>query len=200
MKIGILLAALMVAFSSNAICQEKFTVSGTPIPSQLIQQNYGRMPKGITAYDLSICNATDQRQAVVSTQIYQALAESNLQLTPIGRQIMLASILQNQSRRFTTILGVALNSTTTVLGLLGSSGSINLPLRTTATLGLGSIVLEQVLTQLKPVLAPDKLEKFDREVLEPALVLDGGSCVERTVFTLTSGNKTPPSGIRCKVR
>lgn len=34
----------------------------------------------------------------------------------------------------------------------------------------------------KPVLTNDQVEKFETEVLEPALVLDSGSCVERTVF------------------
>jgi hypothetical protein len=74
-------------------------------------------------------------------------------------------------------------------------------LRAVTTLGLGSIVLSQILSELKPVLAPDKLEKFDREVLEPALVLDSGSCVERTVFALApAGNQSLPASVRFNMR
>ncbi len=200
MKITVLCIVLGVVFSINVFSQEKFTVSGTPIPPPLVQQSYGRMPKGIAAYDLSICNITSERQALLSTQIYQALAESNLQITPIGRQIVLAAILQNQNRSFSTIFGVAFNSTTAILGLVSSSRSINLSVRATTVLGFGSIVLGQVINQIKPVLAPDKLEKFDREALEPALVLDGGSCVERTLFTVAAANKAQPSSVRCRVR
>jgi len=48
------------------------------------------------------------------------------------------------------------------------------------------MVGQQLLTSLKPVLTADQVQRFESQVLEPALVLDGGSCVERTVFTLTA--------------
>src|SRR5689334_781056 len=71
--------------------QDIFTVTGTPIPASLIRQNYGKMPKGITAYDLSICNSTEIKHSIVSSEIFQALSKSNTGLQPIGRQIMLTA-------------------------------------------------------------------------------------------------------------
>jgi len=85
--------------------QGTFQVTGTPIPTELVKQNYGTVPKGITAYDLSICNITAIKQSVVSSRIFQALSESSTSLQPIGKQIMLAAILRNQNRTKSSILG-----------------------------------------------------------------------------------------------
>ncbi len=194
--------ALTAALSLAAIAapaQDTLAVSGTPIPKQLLVQNYGAMPKGVGAYDLSICNVTNTRQPVVSSEVYHALAQSNIALKPIGRQIILASILQNQRRDLLSILNIALNSATGVFSILSTSSSLNVPGSVNTSVALGTIVLGQITNSLRPVL-PDKLEKFDRDVLESALVLDGGSCVERTVFTMTEGKKAQPAGLSFHMR
>lgn len=182
-------AAVLFAtvFSASLLAQQTFVVTGTAIPPALLQQNYGRMPKGIQAFDLSICNVTASKQSLVSSEIYQALAQSNSELRPIGRQIMLASILHNQSHSASAILGLILNSTSGVLSSLSSS-RYAVPAGLVAGAALVSISAQQILSNMKPVLTADELEKFESQVLEPALVLDGGSCVERTVFTSSSVN------------
>lgn len=180
-----------VLFSTISPAQTTFDISGTPISQDLLRQNYGNIPKGIGAYDLSICNVTDTKQSIVGSRIYQALAQTNASLEPIGRQIMLASILRNQSRSVSNMLSVILSSTTGVLSVV-SSTKYKLPSGLTTAAALGSLSAQQILTSLKPVLSSDQLEKFESQVLEPALVLDGGSCVERTVFVSTS-NKTAKS-------
>jgi hypothetical protein len=162
-------------------------ITGTRIPAELLKINYGQLPKGIVAFDLSICNQTDGKAALTSSQIFQALAESTSGIRPIGRQIMLAVILRNQRHSASTILTVALNSATGVLSVLGATRS-NVPAGTLAGAALGSMVAQQLLTELKPVLTADQVEKFESQVLEPALVLDGGSCVERTVFSTSSAS------------
>jgi hypothetical protein len=176
-----------MVFSAGLLAQQTFVVTGTAIPPVLLQQNYGRMPKGIQGFDLSICNVTASKQSVVSSEIYQALAQSNSELRPIGRQIMLASILHNQSHSASAILGLILNSTSGVLSSLSSS-RYAVPAGLVAGTALVSISAQQILSNMKPVLTADELEKFESQVLEPALVLDGGSCVERTVFTSSSVN------------
>jgi hypothetical protein len=75
-----------------------------------------------------------------------------------------------------------LNSTAGVLSVLSSS-KYGPPVGVVAGAALGSIAAQQILNNFKPVLTSDQLEKFEGEVLEPALVLDSGSCVERTIFT-----------------
>ena len=200
MKNIFLLVGLICAWSFRGLAQDKVTVSGSPIPQQLLEQNYGKMPKGVGGYDLSICNVSETKQALVSSQIYQALAQANVSLTPIGRQIMLASILRNQSRSLMSWLGVAFNSATSVAALLSTSRSINVPGGLSTGVGLGSILLGQATNQLKPVLGPDMVEKFDREVLEPAIVLDAGSCVERTVFALASDLKAKQSPLQFRMK
>jgi hypothetical protein len=192
--------AIFCAVAGAATSQDKFTVSGTPIPAPLAVANYGPMPKGVTGYDVSICNTTDQRLSVVSSQVYQSLSQANPTLKPLGRQIMLTAILQNQRRSVASIVGVVLNSATSVVALLSASGGAKIPRGFESATGLGSIVLGQVTSQLKPVLPPDKVEKFDREVLEPALVLDGGSCVERTIFALSGNPKTTPASLSFHIR
>ncbi len=187
-------------FSAGLFAQQTFEVTGTAIPPVLLQQNYGRMPKGIQAFDLSICNVTASKQSVVSSEIYQALAQSNSELRPIGRQIMLASILHNQSHSASAILGLVLNSTSGVLSSLSSS-RYAVPAGLVAGAALVSISAQQILSNMKPVLTADELEKFESQVLEPALVLDGGSCVERTVFTSSSANpKTRSQSLNFHVR
>jgi hypothetical protein len=200
MKKRILAGALLLLVSLPSFAEDGITVSGTPIPKQLLEQNYGKMPKGVGAFDLSICNVSNERQTVVSSHVYQSLAQSNVALSPIGRQIMLASILRNDSRSITSILGVTLNSATGIAAVLGASGSVGVPNGLFAGIGLSAILLGQVTNALKPVLTQDKLEKFDREVLEPALVLDGGSCVERTVFALNANGANKPKALQFRMK
>lgn len=196
-----IVAALIVLLSSlPSFGEDKIAVSGTPIPKQLLEQNYGRMPKGIGAFDLSICNLSNQKQTVVSSQVYQSLAQSNIAISPIGRQIMLASILRNESHSLTSILGVTLSSASGAAAVLGATRLVPVPAGVVAGIGFSAILLGRFVNSLKPVLAPDNMEKFDREVLEPALVLDAGSCVERTVFALNTNaqSKFKPLQFRMK--
>ena len=179
---------LLVACAGAAFAQTTFTVTGSPIPSSVLRQNYGKMPKGISAYDLNICNDTLQKQSVTSSAIYQAITTQYPALQPIGRQIMLASILRNQNLSLGNITGTALTSASGLLTIL-SSTKMGVPSGLGAAAALASLILPQLLTSLKPVLAADQFEKFDTQVLELALVLDGGSCVERTVFTLATAPK-----------
>ncbi len=192
---GIVCAAPLVATA-----QDRISVTGTPIPQQLLVENYGKMPKGVVAYDLSICNVSEQKQSVVSSEIYQALANSNVAVTPIGRQIMLASILQNQSRSLTTILSVALGSSTGVVAVLGTSKSVNIPTGLSTAFALGSLVLGQLTNSLKPVLSPNIVEKFETDVLQTALVLDTGSCVERTMFATVPKTAAKPSAVQFRLK
>jgi len=178
--------ACAVLFSAAlASAQSSFAVTGTPIPASLLQQNYGHLPKEVGGYDLNICNVTTAKQSIVSSEVFQALSQSNSNLQPIGRQIILASILRNQNHSKATIFTLVLNSVTGVLAILSSS-KYNPPTGVVTGAALGALSAQQILTSLRPVLTNDQVEKFEREVLEPALVLDAGSCVERTVFAALS--------------
>jgi hypothetical protein len=200
MKTALLTLSLLCLSSQRSRAQDKLNVTGTPIPSALLAQNYGTIPKGIAGYDLNICNIADQRQTVVSSQIFQSLSQSNLSITPIGRGIMLAAILRGQNRSPMTIAGLIVNSATTVLALLSTAKSSGIPDPARTGITVGSLLAGQLLTQLKPILAPDKLEKFDRDVLESALVLDAGSCVEKTVFALAQASPAKPSAFQFKTK
>ena len=171
--IGLLIPALLSA-------QNTFTISGTAIPDDLLKMNYGPMPKGIEGYDLNICNVTDAKKPITSSEIYQALMEAQGDLRPIGKQIMLAVILRNQNHSLRTWLNLGLGSTTSVLSVLGERAKTSSALSAVA---LGALVGQQVLTTWNPVLTADQVEKFEAQTLESALVMDGGSCVERTIFT-----------------
>jgi hypothetical protein len=180
--IGITVCGLL-AIAAGA--QNTFSVTGTRIPAELARVNYGKLPNTIEAFDLNICNQSAEKQAVTASQIYQALAASNLSLQPLGRQIIMAAILRNQQRSATTVLTVVLNSSVGVLSVLGAARA-GVSANLLAGLAVGSAVGQQLLTNLKPVLTADQVERYESQVLEPALVLDSGSCVERTVFTLVA--------------
>jgi hypothetical protein len=182
-----------------ASAQNTFAVTGTAIPASLLQQNYGKLPKDTGAYDLNICNITNVKQSIVSSEIYQALAQSNAGLQPIGRQIMLAAILRNQNHSAGTILGIVMNSVTGVLSALSSS-KFGPPSGLVTAAALGTISAQQVLGNMKPMLTNSQLEKFEGEVLEPALVLDGGSCVERTVFAAAASASAKAHSLTFHVR
>jgi hypothetical protein len=182
---SVLKCSLLLVCSGLAFAQADFEVTGTPIPSSLLTQNYGPIPKGIAAFDLNICNVADTKQSLVSSKVYQALAGTGASLEPIGRQIMLTAIVRNQTHSVTSILSLALTSTTSVLSVL-SATKYRIPSGALTGVALGSIAGQQVLTNLKPILSADQVEKFESQVLEPALVLDAGSCVERTVFVTTA--------------
>ena len=182
------LSTLLTFISLSATAangQNTFSVTGTQIPSELVRMNYGRVPKTIAAFDLNICNETGDKHAVTASQIYQALAESNVNLQPLGGKIMLAVVLQNQRRNATTVLTVAVNSAVGVLSVLGASRS-GVSAGALAGAAVGAAVAQQLLNTLKPVLTPDQVASYENQVLESALVLDGGSCVERTVFALAA--------------
>ncbi len=194
---GTLLNLLML--SGLASAQHTFAITGTPLPSNLLQQNYGKLPKGITGYDLSICNVSDNKQSIVSSEIFQALAQSGQGLQPIGRQIMLAAILRSQNRSAGAVASMMLNSMTGLLAFLSSS-KYSIPTGALTGVALGAMSAQQLLTNFKPVLAADQLEKFDAQVLEPALVLDSGSCVERTVFASSAGASAKAHSLSFHVR
>jgi hypothetical protein len=93
---------------------------------------------------------------------------------------------------------VALNAATGVLTVLASSkGSSEQVL---AAIGLGSVSTQQLTNGLNGNTTSDQLEKFEAQVLEPALVLDAGSCVERTVFTASDSKVKNPAGLSFHVR
>ena len=169
----------------TAAAQETFSVTGTQIPTELVKVNYGKLPKTIQAYDLNICNQGTEKQSVTSSQIYQALVQANSHLQPIGRQIIMGEILQNQQRSVATVLAVVLNSAVGVLSVLGAARTA-VPTNVLAGAAVGSAVGQQLLSSLKPVLTADQVQRYENQVLEPALVLDSGSCVERTVFALAA--------------
>jgi len=174
-------AAVLLSLGTLAGAQTDFEVTGTPIPASLLKTNYGNVPKGISAFDLNVCNVSNTKQSLVSSKVYQALAGASASLEPIGRDIMLAAIIQNQNHTLTSVLSVALNSTTAVLTVLSASRP-RLPSGAITGAALASLAGQQLLGSLKPILSADQVEKFESHVLEPALVLDSGSCVERTVF------------------
>jgi hypothetical protein len=190
------LAAWVLAWATVSIrAQGTFEVTGTPIPSELLQQNYGTVSKGIVGYDLSICNITAFKQSIVSSKIYQALAQANTPLQPIGKQIMLAAILRNQGHSKSVVLSVALNSLNGVLSILAGS-KYKVPTGLLAGATLVSLSGQQIMSGLKPVLPADLVEKYESQVLEPALVLDSGSCVERTMFTIPAGGATAKTRVK----
>ncbi len=192
----LLLALMSVPLLSPA---QTFVITGTEIPSDLLHQTYGTMPKSISAYDISICNVTAKTQSIVSSEIYQALSQSNAGLRPIGRQIMLAAILRSQSRSFSNILTLVLNSASGVLSALGGARSA-VPPAAAGIAALGAISVQQLLSSLKPSRTADQVEKFENEVLEPALVLDAGSCVERTLFVASSASAARPQALHIQMR
>lgn len=193
-------AVLAVALTCGCACaQSTFTVTGTPIPQALMQQTFGNVPKGVSAYDLNICNASAAKQSVVSSEIYQALSKVDGSVQPIGRQIMLAAILRNQNRSLGSILRMSLTSATAVFSILSSS-KYHIPSGLVTGAALASMSGQQVLTNLSPILSADQLEKFETQVLESALVLDAGSCVERTVFVTSAPSKSKSETLSFHVR
>ncbi|HEX3822790.1 MAG TPA: hypothetical protein VHW45_20835 [Candidatus Sulfotelmatobacter sp.] len=185
LAIGILCAGLAVV---STWAQNTLTVSATPIPASLLKQNYGRMPRNVGGYDLNICNASMARQMVISSRIYQAIVQHQAGVQPIGKQIMLAAILHSQNSNFFNILNVSLESASGVLSILSSTH--NIPPKLITGTSLASLALQQLLTNLKPYSPVTALQQFDTQVLETAVSLDSGSCVERTVFTLSTGRET----------
>jgi hypothetical protein len=199
MKNVVLAVVAIASLGAAALGQSTFEVTGTPIPVTLLKQNYGKMPKSISAYDLSICNSSRAKQSVVSSEIYQALSKSNPAIQPIGRQIVLASVLRTQNWSVLRILNLVLNSASAVLGVLGSSENGGSE-RALAAIALGSFSAQQLTTGQNTSVSADQLEKFETQVLEPALVLDSGSCVERTVFTAMQDSRIKPADLSFHVR
>jgi hypothetical protein len=185
----VVLAMVSITFLGvGGFAQSTFEVTATPVPLALLKQNYGKTPKGITGYELSICNSSRAQQSVVSSEIYQAMSKSNPAIQPLGRQMVLGSILRAQNWGALRILGIVLNSASNVLMVLSSSkygGSQ----RVLAAIALGSLSAQELTVGQKTNMSADQLEKFETQVLEPALVVDSGSCVERTVFTATQDSK-----------
>jgi hypothetical protein len=200
MKFCFSLVALAAIVAGTAAAQNTFEITGTPIPQQLLSENYGSIIKGIQGYDLNICNISDAKQSLTSSKVYQALMQADATIQPVGRQIMLASILRNQNRSLSNVLVLLMSSATSTLSVIGGS-PYKLSPGWTAGVGLFSITGQQLLNALKPVLSAGQLEKFESQVLEPALVLDAGSCVERTVFAInTVKPKAKAQGLNFHVR
>jgi hypothetical protein len=191
--------ACLTLWGSFGFGQTTFDVTGTSVPPGLLRQNYGTLPKGVGAYDLSICNLTGTKQTIVNSQVYQSLAQSDPGIQPIGRQMMLAAILHNQGHSTMNIVNLALTSMTGVFAVLAAS-KYNLPAKWATGFAIASLSSQPVLNALRPVMSADQLQKFESQVMEPALVLDAGSCAERTVFTVSAGSKARSSNLSFHVR
>ena len=163
MRNMILAAMATGVFAVSAFSQNTFAVTGTPIPASLLQQNYGTVPNGVSAYDLSICNVSTAKQSVLSSEIYQALSGAYGSIQPIGRAIMFAAILRNQNRSPFNLAALGLSSASTALSILSSSKlHVSSGLITGVT--LASMTGQQVLNVLKPALSPDQLQNFESQV------------------------------------
>ena len=186
------IVTFLTALAATSVCaQNALNISATPIPASLLTQNYGKMPRGVAGYDVTICNASTTKQIVISSEVFQAMVQQQAGVQPIGKAIMLAAVLHNQNSSFFNILNVALGSASGVLSVLSSAHSI--PNSVITGTSLGSLALQQVLNNLKGYTSASVLQQFDNQILETALSLDGGSCVERTIFTLVTNNKVKPA-------
>jgi Mrp family chromosome partitioning ATPase len=195
LAIGILCAGLA---ATALFGQTGLNITATPLPMSLLTQNYGRMPRNIGAYDLTICNSSSAKMTVVSSDIFQALVQQQAGVQPIGKQMMLAAILRNQNNSFLSILNLALGSASGVLSVLSSAHTI--PSNVITGTSLGSLALQQVLNTLRPYSSPSALQQLENQVLETAISLDSGSCVERTVFTLIANKKVKQLPLSFHVR
>ncbi|HEX4230999.1 MAG TPA: hypothetical protein VHZ07_20145 [Bryobacteraceae bacterium] len=182
--IGILCAGLA---ASSLCAQNSLNIAATPLPASLLTQNYGKMPKNIGAYDLTICNSSSAKITVISSEIFQALVQQQAGVQPIGKQMILAALLRNQNNSFFNILNMVLGSASGVLSVLSSAHTI--PSDVITGTSLGSLALQQVLNNLKPYSSVSALQQLENQVLETAISLDSGSCVERIVFTLIANKK-----------
>ena len=200
MKTIFFVVLLVCVLVSASAAEDKFTVTGTPIPKGLLEDSYGKLPKDLAAYDVIICNATEEKQSVTSTRIYQSLTKSNPDLQPLGRQIVLASTLRSEKHSVWNILNVSMTTATAVFGLMSNSKDFDVGSGVKTAVALSSLALQQFMTSFQPSLPPDRMQKFDREALEPALVLDSGSCVERTVFAVASDPKQAPEALSFRVQ
>ena len=182
MKNYVCAALFLSSLAWRAGAQSTFMVTGTPLPVTWVTQNYGKMPKGIAAYDLSICNASTAKQSLPSSEVYQALSRANPALQPLGREVVLSSTLASQNWNAARIIGLVLTLAVDVLSIAiaAKSGGKGTSI---AAAAVGSLSLQQLTTGLKPAPTADQIEKLETQVLEPALALDAGSCVERTIFT-----------------
>jgi len=199
MKVPIALAVALLC-ATSATAQDTFTVTGALIPASLLTRNYGSMPKGIVGYDLTICNATEQKQSVISSQVYQALAASTGQIVPVGSQILLASILRTERKNVLSMATFGLNTAVGVFSLLSTSKTLNPPAGVKTGISLASLSLQQFTNNFHTVLPADKLQKFEADVLPQALVLDSNSCVEKTLFAVASTPNTKPAAVAFHIK
>lgn len=170
---------------------QAFVVTATPIPTKLANLNYGKLPRGIAALDIDICNTSTAKADLTSSRVYQALIQADAQIQPIGQNIMMAAILKNQNNSVKTWLGIGLSSTTGVLSVLGTSKAVHIGSGWTNGLALGALLGSVILTNLSPELTANQVQNFQAQVLPQAMILDSGTCIERTVFTATA-KKAPP--------
>jgi len=168
--------------------QSTFQVTGARLPVTLAKQNYGKLPKGVSAYDLSICNASARKESLSSGEVYHALSKADPSLHPVGRQVVLSSILQTQNWSAARIVGLALTVAVDALSIVLASktGGKAAPI---AAAALGSLSVQQIATGVNPAPSANQIETLETQALEPSLVLDGGSCVERTVFAASADSK-----------
>jgi len=175
-------ASIALLFAALLPAQDTFAITATPIPTSLAKLNYGPLPKNVSSLDLSICNVSNAKADLTAAQVYQALVRANNAVQPLGSSVMMAAILHNQNNSLKSWITIGLSSTTGVLSVLGTSKAVNISSGWLNGIALGALVGQQVLNSLSPVLTADQVQTFQQQVLQPAAILDSGSCIERTVF------------------
>ena len=199
MKIGIALGALLLR-ALLATAQDTFTVTGTAIPPSLLARNYGSMPKGIVGYELTICNTTDQKQSLTRSQVDQALAGSTSQITPVASQVILASMLTTRGQKILSFATFGLNTAVGICALLSTSKKSNPPANVKTGISVASMTLPQLATLLQPVPPVDRVQKYETDVLPPALVLDSNSCVEKILFVVAAAPNAKPEALAFHIK
>jgi hypothetical protein len=152
MRVLIALAVALL-YATSATAQDTFTAL---IPPSLLTRNYGSMPNDIVGFDLTICNATDQKQSVISSQVYHARAASTGQIMPVGSQILRASILCTEHTRYVR----AEHGSWSFL-FNESSKKVNPPAGAKTGVRLAALSPQQFSNNFKSVLSADKLQKFE---------------------------------------
>lgn len=199
MKAVVKATVTMALCGGLSLAQTTFEVTGTPVPPDLLKASYGALPKSIGAFDISICNLTELKQTVISSKVTQALSQTYPQLRPMGRQMVLSAMLHNQGRRPLSVLNTSLTAVGSAFSVLSAS-KYALPSNWSSAIAFASIATQQLLSGFKPVMSAEQIEKFQTEALEPSFLLSGGSCEQRTLFTVTTPPVSKPSSLSFHVR
>ncbi len=182
-----LTCAVLVSLTGAAMAAQ-VEASFSPQPAALTETAYGRLP-GLTAYQVLVCNRSDQAAVVQTAQVYRA---AQTRLATVTRSYMVSAVTQAEKVHPVRLLTLGIGYGAAAASVVTNTELVPANKTWRAGLPIGMVAVNLVSQALKAEMPQGRLEQLDREMLPPVLQIGPRGCAqEHLLFAGKLSDETP---------